>query len=195
MHELNESYYHVIYVSCRPGSSNHSYYVCMSTQVCVVVFTEDVFCALGAHHSHVVLVTPFIMIWFVVLSGALQQTHFSVWSLGPGRLTAQTHRHLYNQCLHFIDPVGMCLIIRLCQLRSSSSCTKTQNIVQCRVWVHPRGSRQREWKFEVWNEKQSPKNRSSQHSTDPHDLFAIQEFYRRDPRFISLKKLARRPYL
>lgn len=77
------------------------------------VFTEDLFCALGTHHNHVVPVTPFIVIWFVVLSGALQQTHFSVWPLGPGRLTVQTRRHLYYQCLHFIDPVGMCLIIRL----------------------------------------------------------------------------------
>lgn len=135
----------------QTGSSNHSYYVCMCTQVCVVVFTEDVFCALGAHHSHVVLVTPFIMIWFVVLSGALQQTHFSVWSLGPGRLTAQTHRHLYNQCLHFIDPVGMCLIMRLCQLRSSSSCAKSQNrnSVECECTPEEAGSESESLKFEM----------------------------------------------
>lgn len=60
--------------------------------------------------NHVMLTIPFIMNLFVVLSGALQQTHFSVWSLGPDGLTAQMHRHLYNRCLRFIDPVGMCLI-------------------------------------------------------------------------------------
>lgn len=144
----------------RTGSSNRWYYVCMCTQACVVVFTEDVFCALGAHHSHVVPVTPFIMIWFVVLSGALQQTHFSVWSPGPGRLTAQTHRHLYNQCLHFIDPMGMCLITRLCQLRWNTEHSSVSS-----VSAPLEESRQREWEFEVWNEKQKQKQSTFYRST------------------------------